>query len=66
MTMTLLQKEYSRVEPQPEAEVRVHADWKKARPPWAEKTNEATYTAGDGARRAVRDYGADLERLADS
>jgi hypothetical protein len=63
--MTPLQ-EYTRVEPQPEAEVRVRADWKKAQPPWAEKTSEPAYTVGDGARRAVRDYGADLERLADS
>jgi hypothetical protein len=64
--MALLQKGYARVEPQPEAEFRVQSDWRRMQPPWAEKTNEPTYTAGDGARRAVREYGADLERLADS
>jgi hypothetical protein len=63
--MTLLQEDY-RVEPQPEAEVRVRVGWKRTRVPWAEESERATYTVGDGARRAVREYGSDLERLADS
>jgi hypothetical protein len=62
--MTLLQEERYRVEPQPEAEVRVRVDWKRIQPSWPVK--KATYTVGEGARRAVRDYGADLDRLADS
>jgi hypothetical protein len=64
--MTLLQEESYRVEPQPEAEVRVRVDWKRTQPSWPVKGKEATYTVGEGARRAVRDYGADLDRLANS
>lgn len=62
--MTLLQEKRYRVEPQPEAEVRVRVDWKRTQPSWPAKA--ATYTVGEGARRAVRDYGADLDRLANS
>ena len=65
--MTLLQQGY-RVEPQQEAEVQVRVDWAKT--PQGDamngKAGEISYTVGDGARRAVREYGADLDRLADS
>ncbi len=64
--MTLLQGGRYRVEPQPEAEVRVRVGWKRTQVAGPGETERATYTVGDGARRAVRDYGNDLERLADS
>jgi prophage maintenance system killer protein len=65
--MALSQQEY-RVEPQQEAKVQVRVHWAKVPQSDAMRGNagEISYTLGDGARRAVREYGADLDRLADS